>query len=92
MVDELLNSDIEPFVTLYHWDLPQALQEEGGWAKRDTVGYFKDYTEEAFLGLSSVKPSGSGKTTLISLTPRFYDVTKEFIAIDGYDIRKLKLS
>jgi len=39
-----------------------------------------------------VGPSGSGKTTLISLIPRFYDVTKGFIAIDGYDIRKLKLS
>lgn len=34
----------------------------------------------------------AGKTTLISLIPRFYDVTKGFIAIGGYDIRKLKLS
>jgi len=42
--------------------------------------------------IAVVGPSGSGKTTLISLIPRFYDVTKGFIAIDGYDIRKLKLS
>ena len=45
MLDELLASGIEPYVTLYHWDLPQALEDRGGWPARDTVGAFAEYVE-----------------------------------------------
>lgn len=43
MVDGLLARGIKPMLTLYHWDLPQALQEEGGWAARETTEHFGDY-------------------------------------------------
>jgi beta-glucosidase len=45
LVDELLAADIEPWPTLYHWDLPQDLQDQGGWSERDTAYRFADYAD-----------------------------------------------
>lgn len=51
LVDGLLEAGITPFVTLYHWDLPQALEDQGGWANRATAEAFVDYAEAASRAL-----------------------------------------
>jgi beta-glucosidase len=45
VVDALLEAGIRPFPTLYHWDLPQALEDQGGWPNRDLAGRFAEYAE-----------------------------------------------
>jgi beta-glucosidase len=45
VIDECLALNIEPWITLYHWDLPQSLEDRGGWTNRDIVGWFTDYVD-----------------------------------------------
>ncbi len=44
-LNALIENDIEPWITLYHWDLPSALQKKGGWLNKDIVKYFRNYAE-----------------------------------------------
>ncbi|MEQ9592367.1 MAG: GH1 family beta-glucosidase [Cyclobacteriaceae bacterium] len=43
VIDECLEKNIEPWITLYHWDLPQALQAKGGWVNREILNWFEEY-------------------------------------------------
>ncbi|MBP2335160.1 beta-glucosidase [Saccharothrix coeruleofusca] len=52
LVDELLGKGVDPWVTLYHWDLPQELEDAGGWPVRDTAYRFADYSMMVFDALS----------------------------------------
>jgi beta-glucosidase len=45
LVDELLNAGITPFATLFHWDLPQTLEDKGGWLNRQTIDHYVHYTD-----------------------------------------------
>ncbi len=43
VIDKCLKEGVEPWITCYHWDLPQALQNKGGWTNRDILGWFEEY-------------------------------------------------
>jgi beta-glucosidase len=56
VVDALLERGIEPMATLFHWDLPQALEDAGGWYSRDTASRFADYAEVVISALGDRVP------------------------------------
>src|SRR5258708_13667625 len=57
VVDGLLQRGITPLLTLYHWDLPQVLQDEGGWTRRDTAQAFAEYAAAVYRALGDRVPS-----------------------------------
>ncbi len=54
LIDGLNQRSISPMVTLYHWDLPQILQDKGGWENRDSAAWFADYAATAFREFDGV--------------------------------------
>jgi len=57
LVDELLAADIRPWLTLYHWDLPQALEDAGGWTNRDTAHRFADFALSVYDAVGDRVPT-----------------------------------
>lgn len=45
VIDTCLEKGIQPWITTYHWDLPQALEDKGGWMNRDVIGWFSEYVD-----------------------------------------------
>jgi len=59
LVDELLKNGIAPNATVYHWDLPQALQDKGGWANRDIKDWYAEYASVLFREFNGLIPMWS---------------------------------
>ena len=59
MVEKLNNAGIIPNVTLYHWDLPQVLEDRGGWPNRDSIEWFGEYASKMFSELGDAVPMWS---------------------------------
>ncbi len=57
LVDELLGNGLRPWLTLYHWDLPQALEDAGGWTNRDTAYRFADYALSLYDAIGDRVPT-----------------------------------
>lgn len=55
--EKLLKAGIEPNVTLYHWDLPQALENRGGWMNRDSKYWFQEYAANMFRLFGDIVPT-----------------------------------
>jgi len=53
LVDKLLENEITPWPTLYHWDLPQLLEDKGGWTNRDILHWFEDFANTVGLSLGN---------------------------------------
>ena len=56
LTDELRANNIQPLITLFHWDLPAALDDRGGWVNRDMAGWFAEYAQVCFRALDDRKP------------------------------------
>ena len=59
VIEELNKNGIIPNDTLYHWDLPQVLEDKGGWVNRDSIEWFGEYAHKMFTAFGDVVPMWS---------------------------------
>ncbi|MBE6653778.1 MAG: glycosyl hydrolase family protein [Ruminococcaceae bacterium] len=59
VIEQLNKNNITPNVTLYHWDLPQVLEDRGGWVNRDSIQWFGEYADKMFRAFGDVVPMWS---------------------------------
>ncbi|MGD6968071.1 GH1 family beta-glucosidase [Rossellomorea vietnamensis] len=86
-IDSLLASGIEPMCTLYHWDLPQALQDKGGWENRETVEAFAEYAAFMFKEFN-----GKIKNWLTINEPWCVSFLSNFIGVHAPGYQDLQLA
>ena len=67
LINELLANDIEPVITIYHWDLPQPLQDRGGWANREIVNIFADYAARGAQVPMTTRPGNAPRLTVTKI-------------------------
>ncbi len=72
LIDELLEQGVTPFATLYHWDLPQTLEDEGGWAVRSTAEAFVPFAEAVAERLDVVREQLVDQP-VVEVVPRLVD-------------------
>ena len=63
LLDELLESGIAPMATLFHWDLPQPLEDDGGWLNRETAERFAEYATLVGMRFADRSRTGSRSTS-----------------------------
>ena len=85
VIDQCLATDVEPWITLYHWDLPLALHEKGGWMNRDVISWFAEYSE-----LVCSKFGDRVKNWMVLNEPVAYTVLGYFLGINAPGLRKPK--
>lgn len=93
LIDELLRHNITPIITIYHWDLPQRLQEMGGWTNEKIIGWFKDYADIVFTHFSDRVQVSSQQQFIsnqaissLSLSSQWWTTINEpyHVCVEGY--------